>query len=137
MYYLFSSVAAVGVEDRPPFGDLGCALRHRPAFVLRSHPGVAPWLPHEGLANGEGGRSHELVPPGAVLRQVCPLGKHRREVEVVEVALERPAVGHLLAAGDSRLRHPRQHEPFRRTILGHARDVAGPEQGTARKVVLE
>ena len=26
------------------------------APVLRSHPGVAPWLPHEGLANGEGGR---------------------------------------------------------------------------------
>ena len=43
---------------------------------------VAPWLSHEGLANGEGGRSHELVPPGAVLRQVCPLGEHRREVEV-------------------------------------------------------
>ena len=91
MYYLFSSVVVVGVEDRPPLGDLSRALRHRPALVLWGHPGVAPWLPHEGLANGEGGRGHELVPPGAVLRQVCPLGEHRREVEVVEVALERPA----------------------------------------------
>ena len=71
VYHLFSSVVVVGVEDRPPLGDLGCALRHRPALVLRSHPGVAPWLPHEGLANGEGGRGHELVPPGAVLRQMC------------------------------------------------------------------
>ena len=96
VYYLVSSVVVVGVEDRPPLGDLGCALRHRPALVLRSHPGVAPWLPHEGLADGEGGRSHELVPPGAVLRQVCPLGEHRREVEVVQVALERPAVGPFL-----------------------------------------
>ena len=78
VYYLVSSVVVVGVEDRPPLGDLGCALRHRPALVLRSHPGVAPWLPHEGLANGEGGRGHELVPPGAVLRQVCPLGEHRQ-----------------------------------------------------------
>jgi len=34
VYYLASSVAVVGVEDRPPFGDLGCALRHR----LRSSP---------------------------------------------------------------------------------------------------
>ena len=30
MYYLSSSVVVVGVEDRPPFGDLGCALRQRP-----------------------------------------------------------------------------------------------------------
>ena len=73
--YLVSSVVVVGVEDRPPLGDLGCALRHRPALVLRSHPGVAPWLPHEGLANGEGGRGHELVPPGAVLRQVSGRSK--------------------------------------------------------------
>jgi len=29
---------------------------------------------------------------------VCPLGEHRREVEVVQVALERPAVGHLLTS---------------------------------------
>ena len=76
MYYLVSSVVVVGVEDRPPFGDLGCALRHRPAPVLRSNPGVAPWLPHEGLANGEG-----FVPPDAALRQARPLGEHRQKVE--------------------------------------------------------
>ena len=103
---LVSSVVVVGVEDRPPFGDLGCALRHRPTLVLRSHPGVAPWLPHEGFANGEGGRGYELVPPGAVLRQVCPLGEHRRKAEVVQVALKRPALGHLLAAGNAGLSDP-------------------------------
>jgi hypothetical protein len=27
VYYLVSSVVVVGVEDRPPLGDLGCALR--------------------------------------------------------------------------------------------------------------
>jgi len=53
--YLSSSVVVVGVEDRPPLGDLGRALRHRSTLVLRGHPGVPPWLPHEGLANGEGG----------------------------------------------------------------------------------
>ena len=74
VYYLLSSVVVVGVEDRPPFSDLSCALRHRPAPVLRSRLGVAPWLPHEGLANGEG-----FVPPGAVLRQECPHGEHRRK----------------------------------------------------------
>ena len=63
VYYLVSSVVVVGVEDRPPLGDLGCALRHRPALVLRSHPGVAPWLPHEGLANGEGSVVTSLCHP--------------------------------------------------------------------------
>ena len=82
VFYLASSIAVVGVEDRPPFGDLGCALRHRPASVLRSYPGVAPWLPHEGLANGEGGGVvTELVPPDAALRQACLLGGHRRKAE--------------------------------------------------------
>ena len=38
------------------------------------------WLPHEGLANGEGGRGQELLPPGAVLRQACSLGELRRKV---------------------------------------------------------
>ena len=58
VYYRASSVVVVvGVEDRPPFGNLGCALRHHPALILRGHPGLAPWLPHEGLANGEGGRA--------------------------------------------------------------------------------
>ena len=56
------------------------------------------------------------------------------KANVLEVALERPAVGHLLAAGDPRLRYPRQHEPFGRTALGHARNVAGPEQGATASV---
>jgi len=44
------SVVVVGVEDRPPLSDLGRALRRRPTLVLRGHPGVPLWLPHEGLA---------------------------------------------------------------------------------------
>jgi len=78
---LVSTGVAVGIEDRPPFGDLGCALRHRPAPVFWSHPGVAPWLLHKGLANGEGGRGQELVPPDAALRQAYPLGEYRRKAE--------------------------------------------------------
>ena len=70
VYYLSFSVVVVGVEDRPPLGYLGRALRRRPALVLRGHPDVPPWLPHEGRANGEGGFGHGLVPPSAVLRQV-------------------------------------------------------------------
>jgi hypothetical protein len=34
-HYLVSSVVVVGVENRPPLGNLGCALRHRPTLVLR------------------------------------------------------------------------------------------------------
>jgi len=135
VHCLASSVVVVGVEDRPPFGDLGCALRHRPTLVLRSHPGVAPWLPHEGFANGEGGRGYE--PPGAILRQVCPLGEHRRKAEVVQVALKRPAVGHLLAVGDAGPSDPGEHEALGEAVLGHARHVPCPEQRATREVVLE
>ena len=98
VFYLASSVVVVGIEDRSPFSDLGCALRHRPAPVLRSHPGVVPWLPHEGPASGEGGRGHRHVPPHEVLHQTCSRGELRRKVEVVQVALKRPAAGHILTA---------------------------------------
>jgi len=113
-----------------------CATAWR-LLVLRSHPGAAPWLPHEGLANGEGGRGYELVPPGAVLCQVCRLGEHRREIEVVQVALERPAVGHLLAAGDAGLSYSGKHEALGEAVLVHARHVLCPEQRATREVVLE
>ena len=57
-------------------------------------PGVAPWLSHEGLTKFEGGLGHELVPPGAVLRQGSPFGEGRREVEL-KWARYRPLVtGH-------------------------------------------
>ena len=59
VYYLVSSVAVVGVGDRPPFSDLGCALRNSPALVLRSHPGVATVPPRgcrtKGLPMAKGG----------------------------------------------------------------------------------
>ena len=97
-------------------------LRAAPPFDAcpRSHPGVAPWLPHEGFANGEGGSGYELVPPGAVLPQVCPLGEHRRKAEVVQVALKRPAVGHLLVAGGAGLSDPGEHEALGEAVLDWA-----------------
>ncbi len=80
MYCFVSSVVG-GVEVRPPLGDLGCALFSQALLVLIGHPGVAPWLLHEGLTKFEGGLGHELVPPGAVLRQGSPF----REGEKGEV----------------------------------------------------
>jgi hypothetical protein len=53
---------------------------------------------------------------------------------VRKLAFERSAVGHLLAAGNARPLHPRQHEPLREAALGHARDVPSPEQSAAREV---
>ena len=85
MYCLVSSVVG-GVEVRPPLGDLGRALFSQALLVFRGHPGVAPWLSHEGLTKFEGGLGHELVPSGAVLRQGSPFGEGRREVEVGQVA---------------------------------------------------
>ena len=132
-----------GIEEGTALCDFCSALRHEPPPVCRRHPGVAPGRPYVRLANVEWPFGHKLAPPRAVLREGGPFGEGERGAvcaclsKVLEVALERPAVGHLLAAGDSGLWHPRQHEPFRRAVLGHARDVAGPEQGTARKVVLE
>ena len=78
MYCLVSSVVG-GVEVRPPLGDLGRALFSQALLVLRGHPGVAPWLSHEGLTKFEGGLGHELVPPGAVLRQ----GSLELELELI------------------------------------------------------
>ena len=60
---------------------------------------------------------------GGRLRQVCLLGEHRRKAEVVQLALKRPAVGHLLAAGDAGLSDPREHEALEEAVLGHARQV--------------
>ena len=78
----------------------------------------------------KGGVVTVFLPLGAVLRQVFPLGEHRREVEVVQVALKRPAVGHLLAAGDTGLSYPGEHEGHGEAVLGHARHV--PCQSSVR-----
>ena len=86
MYYLISSLV-VGGEVGPPPGDLGRALFSHSLLVLRGQPGVASWLSHAGLTKFERGLGHELVPPGAVLREGSPFGEGRREVEV----------GHLIA----------------------------------------
>jgi len=81
VYCLVSSVVG-GVEVRPPLGDLGRAQFSQALLVFRGHPGVAPWLSHEG--HMKGGLGHELVPPSAVLRQGSPFGEGRREVEVTD-----------------------------------------------------
>ena len=78
VFYIVSSVVVVGVEDRPPFVNLGCALHHRSAPVLRSHPPRG--CRTKGLPMAKGGVVTKLVPPDAVLRQACPLGEHRRKV---------------------------------------------------------
>ena len=116
---------------------ISAALFRQALLVLRGHPGVAPWLSHEGLTKFEGGLGHELVPPGAVLRQGSPIRECRREVEVGQVALKRPAVGHFLAASDSRLRDPREHEALGKAVLVHPGHVPCPEQCATREVVLE
>ena len=54
---------------------------------------VGPWSSYERLADSEGGARDELLPGVAVLREDCPLGEVRREVEPLEVALQGPACG--------------------------------------------
>ncbi len=54
-----------------------------------------------------------------------------------QVALKRPAVGHFLAASDSRLRDPREREAFGVAVLVHPGHVPCPEQCATREVVLE
>ena len=73
----------------------------------------------------------------------CPVGEGERRAvrvqnaEVRKMAFERSAIGHLLAAGNARLLHPRQHKPLREAALGHARDVSSPKKRGAREVVLQ
>ena len=73
------------------------------------------------------------IEPCTVLCEGGSLGDGERqavcvlEANMLEVALERPAISHLLSARDTWLPHPRQHEPFGCAVLGHACDVAGPE----------
>ena len=133
---LISSVDG-GVEIRPPPSDLGRTLFSQALLVLRGHPGVASWLSHEGLTKFEGGLGHELAPPSAVLRLGSLFGEGRREVEVSQMALKRPAVGHFLAAGDARLRDPREHEARGETVLVHPGHVPCSEQCATCEVVLE
>ena len=60
--------------------------------------------PYVKLANVEGPFGHKLAPPRAVLREGDPFGEGERGAararlsKVLEVALERPAVGRLLAS---------------------------------------
>jgi hypothetical protein len=138
MKCLISSVVG-GVEVRrpPPLGDLSRGLFSQALLVLWDHPGVAPWLSHEGLTKFEGGLGHELVPPGAVQRQESPFGEGRPKAEVGQVALKRPAQSLFLAAGDARLWDSREHEAFGETVLVHAGHMSCPEQCTTRGVVLE
>ena len=105
-------------------------VREEAPLVLRRHLGVTPGLPHMRLADIEGGLRHERAPRYTALCEGGLLGEGERravrvrEANVLEVALERPAISHLLSARDTWLPHPRQHGC---AVLGHACDVAGPE----------
>ncbi len=132
-----------GVEEGVALLGFSSALREESLLVLQRHPVFTPGLPHVRLIDIEGGHRHAHAPPRAVLCEGGPLGEGKRravrvrETDVLEVAPERPAVGHLLAASDPWLPYPRQHEPFGRGVLSHTCDVAGPDQGAARKAVRE
>ena len=94
----------------------------------------------KGLPSLKGGSvilGHELAPPGAVLRQGSPFREGRWEVEVGQVTLKRPPVGHFSAAGDAGLRDPRKHQALGETVLVHPGHVTCPEQCATREVVLE
>ena len=69
----------------------------------------------------QGLRRHARAPPRAALREVCPLALGQGEVEVAEMALEGPAVVHLLVEGGARFAHPLQHEAPLLAVLGHMR----------------
>ena len=71
VYCLISSVVD-GVEVRPPLGDFGRALFHQALPVLRSHPGVASWVSHEGLTKFEGGSVTSVRHPA----RSCARGAH-------------------------------------------------------------
>ena len=75
--------------------------------------GVAPGLPHVRRADVERLRRQARAPPRAALCEVRPLDVGQGEVEVAEMALEGPAVVHLLAEGGACLAHPWQHEALR------------------------
>jgi len=83
----------------------------------------------------KGGSVTSLCHPARSLRQVCPLSEHRREIEVVQVASERPAVGHLLAAGDAGLSNSGEHEALGEVVLVHPRQVPCLEHCATHEVV--
>ena len=102
------------------FGRAACLVLR---FLPRCPSGISPGAPYERLADSERELSHALVPVGAVLRDARPHGLGQRNTESLEVAPERPAVGHLLAPDVARRPYSRQHGPLRGAALEHARDV--------------
>ncbi len=67
--------------------------------------------------------------------QGSPVDEGRREVEIGQVALKRPAIGHrchFLAAGHARPRDPREQE----ASLVHPGHVPCPEKCATREVVV-
>ena len=89
-------------------------------FLLCCPPGVAPARTTCRCRTGAGSR---LSPVGAVLRDSGPYGLGQWKAESLEGALDRPAIGHLLAPGGARRPYPRHHQNLRGAALGHARDV--------------
>ena len=117
MIWLLLLLVGTGVKCGSPLCDLCRALRQVSSLVLRRNSGDTPWPSYERLADSEGGFSGDLVAGVAVMCKVRQLGENRRDVELLEVALEGPAVGHLLAGGNSRGSHPRQQKPFGKATL--------------------
>ena len=89
----------------------------------------------KGLPSLKGGSVTSLRHP--VLRQGSPFREDRWEVEVGQVTLKRPTVGHFLATGDAGLRNPREHKALGETVLVHSGHVPCPEQCATREEVLE
>ena len=95
------------IEEGAALLGFGGALREEVPLVLRRHPGVTPGLPHMRLADIEGVLRHERAPPCTILCEGGPLGEGERqavrvlEANILEVALERPAISHLLSARGS------------------------------------
>jgi len=94
---------ALKAARRASVSALCCAMRRHFSSGVTL---VASGLSSERLTDLEWGMGHALVPARAVLREAGPLGECQREVKALEVPLEGPALGHLLAASDARGRYP-------------------------------
>jgi hypothetical protein len=68
---------------------------------------------------------------------MSPFGENEWEVKPFEPAFQRPAEGHLLSKCRSSHSDPGSEKSPRLSALWHACDVANPEQGAAREIVIQ
>ncbi len=81
----------------------------------------------QGLPRLKGGSVTSLCHPARSCARGAHSVKAALDVEVVQVALKRPTVGHFLAAGDARLRDRREHEALGEAVLGCIRATCPAE----------